>query len=99
MNKITAPVITKPLSKGYAVEGGSNQLAVEFTSRPEPEVHWYVNGTPVRADSRHNINTVGDCSKLDIRNIDLDDEGVYTVKIINDAGSASCQAELLVECK
>ena len=93
----TAPLFTKSLSKVSATEGKPCQLSVQFSGTPEPDVQWYRNGQPLRKDSRHNITRNADSSTLIIRNAGISDGGLYSVKAINSAGSATCQGEIFIE--
>ena len=93
----TAPLFAKSLSKIFTPEGKSCQLSVKITGTPEPEVQWYRNGQPVRKDSRHSITKDGDTNTLSIRNVGINDEGLYSVKAVNSVGYATCQGELYIE--
>jgi len=95
--QFSAPLFTKSLSKVSATEGKPCQLSVQFSGAPEPDVQWYRNGQPLRKDSRHNITKTADSSTLIIRNSGISDGGLYSVKAINSAGSATCQGELFIE--
>ena len=81
------------------VEGNPAELSVRVEGFPKPEVTWYLDGLPVRNDFSHRVTWEEDNVILRIAPAVIDDEGVYTVKAVNALGSATCQAEFIVECK
>ena len=93
------PSFTSQLKSTSIVEGNSVELSVNVSGFPKPEVTWYLDGLPVRNDINHRINWENDRVSLTILSAMIDDEGLYTVKAVNALGSASCQAEFIVECK
>lgn len=94
-----APEFKMPLTSCSAVEGNPTKLSVQVSGYPKPEVVWYLDGLPVRNDIHHRIVEEDDKVELHILPAVIDDEGLYTVKAVNTLGSASCQAEFIVECK
>ena len=93
-----AKVVT-PLMPCSAIEGSSAILSVKIAGYPKPEVKWYLDGLPVRNDINHCVTQKDDVVMLKISPALIDDEGIYTVKVMNALGSASCQAEFIVQCK
>ena len=81
------------------MEGNPAELSVHVVGVPKPEVTWYLDGLPVRNDISHQVVWEGDQVSLKIVPAVIDDEGIYTVKAVNALGSATCQAEFIVECE
>lgn len=92
-------MFTSQLISTSIVEGNPAELSVRLEGFPKPEVTWYLDGLPVRNDISHRVMWEGDQVILKITPAVIDDEGVYTVKAVNALGSATCQAEFIVECK
>ena len=69
---------------------------MHVSGTPQPDLQWFLNGIPVRKDSRHSIGKDG---SLTIRRLNVNDEGMYSATASNAHGSASCKAELFVESK
>ena len=93
------PAFTSQLISTSIVEGNAAELSVSVVGFPKPEVTWYLDGLPVRNDINHRVVWDGDNVSLNIAPAVIDDEGIYTVKAVNALGSATCQAEFIVECK
>lgn len=74
-------------------------MSVTVEGFPKPEITWYLDGLPVRNDYNHRVVWDENRVALQISPAVIDDEGVYTVKAANALGTASCQAEFIVECK
>ena len=74
-------------------------MFIKVKGDPDPELHWYRNGLPVRKNSRYNMSKDGETATLNIRNVGVNDEGTYTVKAVNKFGSVTSQCQLFVESK
>ena len=94
-----APVFTLPLENQKITEGQPTQLDVRVSGIPEPEIAWIKDGRPVRTGERMHAEKMGDLYSLKISEVDIEDEGIYTCQATNEAGTASSQADLSVECK
>lgn len=64
---------------------------------PQPDIEWFRDGEQVKESKRIKMNFDGNCSSLTFRPTELDDEGEYKFVARNELGSASSEAELLVE--
>ena len=93
------PMFTQPLNDIEASEKGETQFEVRVIGVPEPEVAWYKDDHPVHLGERIRAECKGNLFFLKIKDVDIEDEGLYTAKATNSAGMATCDAELLVECK
>lgn len=94
-----APVFTMPLENQKITEGQQTQLDVRVSGIPEPEVAWIKDDRPVRTGERMHAEKMGDLYSLKISEVDIEDEGIYTCQATNEAGTATSQADLSVECK
>lgn len=64
---------------------------------PEPELVWLVDEQPLRPSQDFKLEYDGQNAKLEIRDAQPDDSGVYSVRIKNEYGSAESKARLTVE--
>lgn len=76
-------------------------MAARFTAcvsgYPEPEFEWYRGGIRMYPTDRIHMDQEGSLLRITINPVDEDDEGEYTLRIVNPHGGASCQAELIYE--
>ncbi|KAE9420506.1 hypothetical protein Angca_003012, partial [Angiostrongylus cantonensis] len=77
-------------------EGEVISFECEVEGWPEPELVWLVDDQPLRPSQDFKIEYDGLNAKLEIRDAQPDDTGVYCVKIQNEFGTAECKAELVV---
>uniref|UniRef100_A0A914RY73 Immunoglobulin subtype domain-containing protein n=1 Tax=Parascaris equorum TaxID=6256 RepID=A0A914RY73_PAREQ len=64
---------------------------------PEPELLWLVDEQPLRPSHDFRLEYDGQNAKLEIRDAQPEDTGVYTVRIKNEYGSAESNAKLVVQ--
>lgn len=69
---------------------------VEFDGDPMPTVQWYREDFPITSSPDFLIHTFGDKSVLTIREVFLEDSGVFAVVAENRGGRAKCSANLVV---
>ena len=69
---------------------------VEFDGDPMPTVQWYREDFPITSSPDFLIHTFGDKSILTIREVFLEDSGVFAVVAENRGGRAKCSANLVV---
>ena len=70
-----------------------------MTSGPEPidNIEWFKDNDLIRAQARFVQLSRDTTHSLEIRSIDVEDEGIYKCVLLNTWGIASCSAEVLVE--
>ena len=78
------------------VEGEPATLECELKGEPQPDIEWVKDGESVKASRRVKMEFDGRLSSLTFKASELDDEGEYKCVARNELGSASSQAELLV---
>ncbi len=85
---LTAPVITSQPQNIVAPGGQDVTLSVGAEATPEPVYQWYKDGEPLYGENM---------ATLTIESLDLSDEGEYTVRLSNPAGSVLSEgAQVLV---
>lgn len=94
--KGTAPEITKPLENVTVVEGEPASLECQLKGEPQPDIEWFLDGKQIEESKRIRMNFDGKCCSLTFKPSELDDEGEYKCVARNELGSASSEAELLV---
>uniref|UniRef100_A0A8C6U5R8 Uncharacterized protein n=1 Tax=Neogobius melanostomus TaxID=47308 RepID=A0A8C6U5R8_9GOBI len=94
------PEFTLPLYNRTAYIGDDVRFGVTITVHPEPHVTWLKNGERIKPgddDSKYTFISDKGLYQLVVHNLDMSDDGEYTVTAINSSGSASCQATLKIE--
>ena len=81
------PKILTPL-KDVNVKAGNNfTIDVEYLGSPDPNVNWYVEGTPLMTDERTTISAIAPITTFHIVNCKRTDSGEITLKLVNELGS------------
>ncbi|VDO71166.1 unnamed protein product, partial [Onchocerca flexuosa] len=70
---------------------------VKVEGWPEPELVWLVDEQPLRPSHDFKLEYDGQNAKLEIRDAQPEDTGVYTVRIKNEYGAVESNAKLTVE--
>ena len=92
-----SPQFTKKIQPCRAVEGESAQFVCEFSGEPAPEITWYRENFTIKNSKDFQIVTTSTKSTLIIREVYVEDSGVFSVKAENAGGSAKTSANLVVE--
>jgi len=94
---LMAPVFELPLSDVMVTDGEKAVLECRVAATPAAEVTWYVDNVEIRqTDDYQIIYTRDGWCRLIIRDVMLEDEGEYTVKAVNEAGTCISTAYLTV---
>ncbi|XP_059609268.1 obscurin isoform X2 [Phlebotomus argentipes] len=94
------PSFVKPLSDAKVVVGDVLKLEAEVIGFPVPEVQWFKDGVPVRLSPEVNfICQPNGIIGLVIDSARAEDQGTYTVKIMNKLGDVEGKAHAEVEPK
>lgn len=73
-------------------------LEVVVSGEPRPNVQWFMeNRLLTSKNNRHVIVSKGSVFRLDIKNIQVEDEGLYECIATNTAGSTKCDCEVIVD--
>ncbi|GFY64285.1 titin [Trichonephila inaurata madagascariensis] len=91
------PMFTKKIEPCRAFEGESGKFSCTFTGSPAPQITWFRENFPIKDSQDFQINTTDTTSILVIREVYLEDSGVFSVKAENRGGSAKSSANLVVE--
>ena len=95
-----APEFLESLPEEMEIDEGSEvKMSVRVSGKPTPKVKWMIGSKPLRKTSRVEMRENGGLQELIIRNVTLDDEGVYSCVAVNKFGEAFCDCELVVESK
>ncbi|MCR9011051.1 immunoglobulin domain-containing protein [Gabonibacter chumensis] len=90
------PSFTRKLRDLVVREGENAMFEVIFVGIPECEVTWYKDGVEIKSGGRFRIDTKNGVSTLIIKDVRMEDQGEYTVRIKNVAGEAYSTAKLKV---
>ena len=94
---LMAPVFELPLTDVTAFDGAGAILECRVTGNPTPEVMWFVNGVEIRSmPPEVTVSYHAGVCRLVVVDVMPDDEGEYTVRAINEAGSCLTSAYLTV---
>ena len=75
------------------------RLHCQFDGQPCPSVTWYRNEAIINPSDRFKIKSEANTSTLEICNVGVNDSGIYTCRAVNEAGSASTTANIVVAGK
>uniref|UniRef100_A0A9J2P3W7 Immunoglobulin I-set domain protein n=1 Tax=Ascaris lumbricoides TaxID=6252 RepID=A0A9J2P3W7_ASCLU len=91
------PAFVNMLKDQEVKEGDVATFECEVEGWPEPELLWLVDEQPLRPSHDFRLEYDGQNAKLEIRDAQPEDTGVYTVRIKNEYGSAESNAKLVVQ--
>ena len=94
--RCVAPTFKKKLQPLMSRPGKLVRLNCQFDGQPTPSVSWYKNEVLIQPSSRVRINTENGLSVVEISNVSVDDGGLYTCRLLNEAGSAATTASIIV---
>ncbi|MFH4975264.1 hypothetical protein AB6A40_001973 [Gnathostoma spinigerum] len=92
-----APAFVTPLRDLEVKEGEVASFECEVEGWPEPELLWLVDDQPLRPSHDFRLEYDGLSAKLEIRDVQPEDTGVYAVRIKNEYGAAESNAKLTVQ--
>ncbi|KAK8746938.1 hypothetical protein OTU49_016904 [Cherax quadricarinatus] len=90
------PFFTKKIQPCRAFEREPARFQVEFDGDPMPTVQWYREDFLITSSPDFQIHTFGDKSILVIREVFLEDSGLFACVAENRGGRAKCSANLVV---
>ncbi|XP_014204704.1 titin [Copidosoma floridanum] len=91
------PVFTKKIQPCRSFEQEQAKFEVEFDGDPLPTIKWYREDFPITNSTDLQIHTFSTKSILVIRQVFMEDSGVFSVIAENRGGKAKCSANLVVE--
>lgn len=91
------PFFTKKIQPCRAFEKESAKFEVEFEGEPRPTVQWYREDFPITSSTDFQVHTFGEKSILMVREVFMEDSGIFAVVAENRGGRAKCSANLVVE--
>jgi len=82
-----APKILTPM-KDVNVKAGNNfTIDVEYIGSPDPNVDWFVDGSPLVSDERTTVSAIAPITTFHIVNCKRSDTGDVVIKLVNESGS------------
>lgn len=91
------PFFTKKIQPCRAFENDSAKFEVEFDGDPLPTVKWFREDFPITSSPDLKIYTFSTKSILVLRQVFMEDSGVFSVIAENRGGTAKCSANLVVQ--
>jgi titin len=91
------PMFTKKIQPCRAFEQEQAKFEVEFDGDPLPKIKWYREDFPITNSADLQIYTFSTKSVLIIRQVFMEDSGIFSVIAENRGGKAKCSANLVVE--
>ena len=97
LNVNNAPEV-EDIANQSVIIGGSLMLKSTFTGQPPPTITWLRNDVPIGQNEHFQLETSQSSCTLKKNEVNLDDEGLYTLIIENKAGktNVSCQVSVLI---
>uniref|UniRef100_A0A8C7FHJ4 Myosin light chain kinase, smooth muscle n=1 Tax=Oncorhynchus kisutch TaxID=8019 RepID=A0A8C7FHJ4_ONCKI len=86
--------VTKP-SRIFVRMGQTGKFSAKITGRPQPLVTWLKGDEELHASPHFNMFEKSGIHFLEIRDVFVDDAGMYTCSVANSAGKATATAELI----
>ena len=99
VEELVPPEFVEPLHDTSAKEDQTVTFSVTVSGKPEPEIEWQKNGHPVQIDTdEHVVAKSGEEGhhSLTIKQVNMQDGGVYTCTAVNKAGSAETRSNFAV---
>jgi hypothetical protein len=94
---LQSPKFVRNLQNGYANEKSSFEFNCIVEGIPLPSVQWFKNDICVDNYPSFNITFNNGAASLVIPSVSLSDQGVFSARATNEAGSIECSAILSVE--
>ncbi|KRF85677.1 uncharacterized protein Dvir_GJ19688, isoform B [Drosophila virilis] len=94
------PIFVKCLESEYIHgEKETVNMSVRVDAFPEPKLTWYHDNTEIKlTDTKYKIDCDGNTYTLKITGATRVDAGKYSVKAVNEHGSATSETQLLMKC-
>lgn len=84
----------------YSVLNSSDQiLATPSTGYPQPSITWLKNGQELKPKDGVQISFEHNHARVQLKSVNVKDAGRYTCTAINDVGTASSTADLVVKSR
>jgi hypothetical protein len=99
--KNTKPEIIAKMKDVDLTEGGDASFEVKLTGYPTPHVQWYRGKDNIKSEGRFLISKSNkdQTYTLNIKDVTVDDAGIYKCIASNDAGDTPVQAKLSIKEK
>ncbi|CDW54857.1 I-set domain containing protein [Trichuris trichiura] len=94
-----APSFALPLSSLSVAEGSFVRLKCIVQGKPEPTVHWYIDGDRISSSKDFKIIYEDGVAMLEIKEVYPEDEGEYSCEATNYFGTSSTSAYLAIARK
>ena len=92
------PKFTSPLqSELTVIDGQSVSLECQLNADPNPNILWYKDGRVLRPSIGYKQTFDGSVAKIEIREVFLDDTGMYECAAKNGHGEERCSCKLKVK--
>lgn len=96
--RLIPPSFTKKLSETVEeTEGNSFKLEGRVAGSQPITVAWYKNNIEIQPTSNCEITFKNNTLVLQVRKAGMNDAGLYTCKVSNDAGSALCTSSIVIK--
>lgn len=97
--QLAPPSFVRLLQNAYANERSTFEFNCLVAGNPLPTVQWFRNDNCVDNHPSYNITFNNGLASLQIHEVKVEDQGIFTVKASNQAGHNECSAILSVEGK
>ena len=80
-------------------EGQSIAIEIPYSANPQPKINWQFNSGPVPVSRNLTVDTIRNMTSLSIGHAEAENEGKYTVNLVNPYGKESLTLKVTVLCK
>lgn len=88
----------KKLDPSYLMlPGESVRLQCKLKGSPEIQITWFKNNKELNESNNIRMSFVNSEAILDITDVKVEDSGNYSCEAVNDVGSDSCSAEVVIK--
>lgn len=77
--------------------GESVRLQCKLKGSPEIQITWFKNNKELNESNTIRMSFVNSEAILDITDVKVEDSGNYSCEAVNDVGSDSCSAEVVIK--
>ena len=93
-----APKLEKSLPESLALKMNEDlSFEVQVKGEPKPDVEWSKNGALIKKTDRFEVKAKGSMHQLIVQNVNIEDAGGYSIKVVNKVGTVNAECRVVVQ--